>query len=204
MDNIYISAAKVIRKHGCYVVFGGWACCNPLEDFYYVLNYHDAYSDKYKVFWYQMEEDERCFVKGPPFGLTTLGRYVLTFANLFPEEILAFDEFQTTPKLTFEIREEEDSIEGFTCGKNIVFVVHLSEERYQAQISFGIDFELYDLKEKVRKIERFSVEGEAKNVNFVQDGTYLRFRVPFSDLTPQRIKEVRKMLLFYVSVETYK
>jgi hypothetical protein len=43
IDLIYLPAAKVIRRHGCYVVFGGWPISNSLEEFDEILTYHDAW-----------------------------------------------------------------------------------------------------------------------------------------------------------------
>jgi hypothetical protein len=43
IDAIYIPAAKVIRQHGCYVVFGGWPQSNSVQELDTVLNYHNAW-----------------------------------------------------------------------------------------------------------------------------------------------------------------
>lgn len=43
IDRIYIPAAKVIRQHHCFVVFGGWPGSNSLQQFDQVLTYHDAW-----------------------------------------------------------------------------------------------------------------------------------------------------------------
>ncbi len=44
IDKIHLPAAKIIRRHNCYVVFGGWpAAGNTISDFEKVLNYHDAW-----------------------------------------------------------------------------------------------------------------------------------------------------------------
>jgi hypothetical protein len=42
IDTIYIPAAKIIRKYGCAVVFGGWPCGEP-ERLDGMLAYHDAW-----------------------------------------------------------------------------------------------------------------------------------------------------------------
>ena len=43
IDRVHIPAAKVIRQHGCKVVFGGWACSAGAEDLCRLLEYHDAW-----------------------------------------------------------------------------------------------------------------------------------------------------------------
>jgi hypothetical protein len=43
VDMIYIPAAKIIRQHGCYVVFGGWPLSNSVQELDNVLNYNNAW-----------------------------------------------------------------------------------------------------------------------------------------------------------------
>jgi len=43
VDLIYLPAARVIHKHNCYVVFGGWPASNTVQELDQVLNYHDAW-----------------------------------------------------------------------------------------------------------------------------------------------------------------
>jgi hypothetical protein len=43
IDLIYLPAARIIRRHHCYVVFGGWPNSNSLDEFDQVLNYHDTW-----------------------------------------------------------------------------------------------------------------------------------------------------------------
>lgn len=43
IDKIYIPAAKIIKEHGSYVVFGGWPISNSFDEFMTVLDYHDAW-----------------------------------------------------------------------------------------------------------------------------------------------------------------
>lgn len=43
IDKIYLPAAKIIRRHHCYVVFGGWPASNSLQEFDSLLEYHDAW-----------------------------------------------------------------------------------------------------------------------------------------------------------------
>ncbi|HEV2500462.1 MAG TPA: hypothetical protein VGY31_12860 [Terriglobia bacterium] len=43
IDKVYLPAAKIIRRHHCFVVFGGWPASNSLEEFDSVLEYHDAW-----------------------------------------------------------------------------------------------------------------------------------------------------------------
>lgn len=43
VDAIYLPAARIIRRHHCYVVFGGWPASNNLPEFDSVLEYHDAW-----------------------------------------------------------------------------------------------------------------------------------------------------------------
>lgn len=43
VDQIYLPAAKIIRSHKCYVVFGGWPMNGGLARFNDVLTYHDAW-----------------------------------------------------------------------------------------------------------------------------------------------------------------
>jgi hypothetical protein len=45
IDSIHIPAARIIRKYGCHVVFGGWpaSLVTPLKDFSEWLNYHDLW-----------------------------------------------------------------------------------------------------------------------------------------------------------------
>lgn len=43
VDTIYLPAAQIIRRHKCYVVFGGWPASNSLQEFDRVLEYHDAW-----------------------------------------------------------------------------------------------------------------------------------------------------------------
>jgi hypothetical protein len=43
IDMIYLPAAKIIRQHGCYVVFGGWPASNSVQELDTVLNYHNAW-----------------------------------------------------------------------------------------------------------------------------------------------------------------
>lgn len=42
IDLIYLPAAKIIRRHGCYVVFGGWPASNSLQELASILNYRNA------------------------------------------------------------------------------------------------------------------------------------------------------------------
>lgn len=43
VDKVYLPAAKTIRRHGCFVVFGGWPASNSLQEFDNVLEYHNAW-----------------------------------------------------------------------------------------------------------------------------------------------------------------
>lgn len=43
IDQIYLPAAQIIRRHHCFVVFGGWPSSNPLPQYEQTLNYHDAW-----------------------------------------------------------------------------------------------------------------------------------------------------------------
>ena len=43
VDTVYLPAAEIIRRHHCYVVFGGWPQSNSLQEFDSVLAYHDAW-----------------------------------------------------------------------------------------------------------------------------------------------------------------
>ena len=43
VDEVHIPAAKIIRKYGCKVVWGGWPDCNSLEEYDQTLRYHDAW-----------------------------------------------------------------------------------------------------------------------------------------------------------------
>ncbi|MHB0998074.1 MAG: hypothetical protein ACYC27_02420 [Armatimonadota bacterium] len=43
VDNVHIPAAKIIRKYGGKVVWGGWPDCNTLTEYDQTLNYHDAW-----------------------------------------------------------------------------------------------------------------------------------------------------------------
>lgn len=43
VDAIYLPAARIIRRHHCYVVFGGWPASNSLQEFDSVLEYHNAW-----------------------------------------------------------------------------------------------------------------------------------------------------------------
>lgn len=43
IDEVYLPAAKIIRQHHCYVVFGGWPISNPLTQYEQLLNYHNAW-----------------------------------------------------------------------------------------------------------------------------------------------------------------
>jgi hypothetical protein len=43
IDNVHIPAARVIRKYGCKVVFGGWACTQGAAELNELLAYHDAW-----------------------------------------------------------------------------------------------------------------------------------------------------------------
>jgi hypothetical protein len=54
IDRIYLPAAQIIRKHHCYVVFGGWPGSNGLQELDEVLNYHNAwqYTDIVDVHYY--------------------------------------------------------------------------------------------------------------------------------------------------------
>jgi hypothetical protein len=43
VDMVYLPAAKVIRQHHCFVVFGGWGLGDSLQRFDQLLEYHDAW-----------------------------------------------------------------------------------------------------------------------------------------------------------------
>ncbi|WP_413723254.1 hypothetical protein ACL2XG_24825 [Sodalis sp. RH24] len=43
IDKIYIPAAKIIKKNGSFVVFGGWPISNSFNELMSVLDYHDAW-----------------------------------------------------------------------------------------------------------------------------------------------------------------
>ena len=43
VDRILIPAAEIIYAHGGKVIFGGWPCCNTLEEMNHLLCYHDAW-----------------------------------------------------------------------------------------------------------------------------------------------------------------
>ncbi len=43
VDNVHIPAAKIIRKYGGKVVWGGWPDCNPLSEYDKALACHDAW-----------------------------------------------------------------------------------------------------------------------------------------------------------------
>ena len=43
VDEVHIPAAKVIRKHGANVVWGGWPDCNSLAEYDQALEYHNAW-----------------------------------------------------------------------------------------------------------------------------------------------------------------
>lgn len=43
IDQVYLPAARIIRRHNCYVVFGGWPVSNPLSQYEQILNYHNAW-----------------------------------------------------------------------------------------------------------------------------------------------------------------
>ena len=43
IDQIYLPAAKIIRKHHCKVVFGGWPCSNSMQELSRELEWHDAW-----------------------------------------------------------------------------------------------------------------------------------------------------------------
>lgn len=43
VDLIYLPAAQIIRKHHCFVVFGGWPASNPVSQLDQTLNYHNAW-----------------------------------------------------------------------------------------------------------------------------------------------------------------
>jgi Glycosyl hydrolases family 39 len=43
VDLVYVPAAKIIRRHNCFVVFGGWPLSNSLQQFDQLLTYHDAW-----------------------------------------------------------------------------------------------------------------------------------------------------------------
>jgi hypothetical protein len=43
VDLIYLPAAKIIRQHHCFVVFGGWGSGDSLQRFDQVLNYHNTW-----------------------------------------------------------------------------------------------------------------------------------------------------------------
>lgn len=42
-DLVYLPAAKIIRAHHCYVVFGGWPSNGTLQRFNALMNYHDLW-----------------------------------------------------------------------------------------------------------------------------------------------------------------
>lgn len=43
VDEVYIPAAKIIRNHHCFVVFGGWPASNSVQEYDSLLEYHDAW-----------------------------------------------------------------------------------------------------------------------------------------------------------------
>ena len=43
IDRIHVPAARIIRRHGGQVVFGGWACTAGPDDLCNLLEYHDAW-----------------------------------------------------------------------------------------------------------------------------------------------------------------
>jgi len=43
VDLVYLPAARIIRRHNCLVVFGGWPLSNNLQEFSQILSYHDAW-----------------------------------------------------------------------------------------------------------------------------------------------------------------
>jgi hypothetical protein len=43
VDTVFLPAAKIIRQHGGYAVFGGWPLSNSLQELDSVLNYHNAW-----------------------------------------------------------------------------------------------------------------------------------------------------------------
>jgi hypothetical protein len=43
IDLVYLPAAKIIRQHHCFVVFGGWPVSNSLEELNSAIAYHDAW-----------------------------------------------------------------------------------------------------------------------------------------------------------------
>lgn len=43
MERIYVPAAKIIRKYGGKVVYGGWCCGGPLKEYVALLDKHDAW-----------------------------------------------------------------------------------------------------------------------------------------------------------------
>ena len=269
VDDCLIPAAKIIREHGCYVVYGGWASCNSLDDYDYVLNYNDSWKyvdflsfhylsatafdrlyndwiangkckgiwetelggripyptkygnyysrvlswglkhdwsfpDKYKIFWYCLASDEEAFLRGPRFKLTPLGNAAHTFAHLFPDkQISSFDRFRTSPKLAFQLNENKDSIEGFKSGDTITLIVHLTEQTYQAIKDSPLEFTVGSLPNKPCTIQRISVDGSQKDIDFTYDKS-ASFKVSFSDLTPQPISPDAKILVFYISVKLNK
>lgn len=43
IDTIYLPAARIIRRHGCNVVLGGWPVSNSLQELNDLLTYHNAW-----------------------------------------------------------------------------------------------------------------------------------------------------------------
>lgn|GEM_PF-1700021 len=58
VDMIFLPAAKVIRRHGCKVVFGGWPVSNRGAELDSVLNYHNAwqYTDIVDVHYHTLAD----------------------------------------------------------------------------------------------------------------------------------------------------
>jgi hypothetical protein len=56
IDKIYLPAAKIIRKHNCYVVFGGWPHSNSLDQLGQELDHNNAWqwTDIVDVHYFEM------------------------------------------------------------------------------------------------------------------------------------------------------
>lgn len=93
VDKIYLPAARIIRRLGCCVVFGGWPISEP-ERLDHFLRYHDAwrYTDIIDVHYFEMGSWQALYdqwiATGRCRGLWQTEIGYLTFPNYLPNAYL--------------------------------------------------------------------------------------------------------------------
>ena len=94
VDKIFIPAARIIRRHKCFVVFGGWPCSDGLDKLDRILTYRECWrlTDIIDIHYYEMRSWQRIYDRwiAPGFckGIWQTEIGFLTFPNYLPNAYL--------------------------------------------------------------------------------------------------------------------